>query len=64
MDVYEGQITAILGHNGAGKTTLFNMLTGMTAPTKGSAYLYGYDLRYGHINHIRRIINLSQNTTI
>ena len=29
-----------------GKTTLFNMLTGMTSPTKGSAYLYGYDLRY------------------
>lgn len=45
LDIYEGQITAILGHNGAGKTTLFNMLTGMTSPTKGSAYLYGYDLR-------------------
>ena len=46
LDVYEGQITAILGHNGAGKTTLFNMLTGMTTPTSGSAFLYGYDLRY------------------
>lgn len=44
LDVYEGQITAILGHNGAGKTTLFNMLTGMTAPSAGSASLYGYDL--------------------
>lgn len=44
MDVYEGQITAILGHNGAGKTTLFNMLTGMTEPTKGSAFVYGHDI--------------------
>lgn len=35
-----------MGHNGAGKTTLFNMLTGMTTPTRGSAFLYGYDLRY------------------
>ena len=28
LDIYEGQITALLGHNGAGKTTLFNILTG------------------------------------
>ena len=28
MDLYEGQITALLGHNGAGKTTLMSILTG------------------------------------
>ena len=28
LDIYEGQITALLGHNGAGKTTLCNILTG------------------------------------
>lgn len=50
--MYEGQITAILGHNGAGKTTLFNMLTGMTSPTKGSAFLYGYDLRCDAVGDI------------
>ena len=56
LDVYEGQITAILGHNGAGKTTLFNMLTGMTAPTSGSAYLYGYDLcDSNQLHEIRRM---------
>ena len=42
--IYEGQITAILGHNGAGKTTLFNMLTGMTAPTHGRASIFGLDV--------------------
>ena len=28
LDMYEGQITALLGHNGAGKTTTMFMLTG------------------------------------
>ncbi|WAR12284.1 ABCA6-like protein [Mya arenaria] len=37
LNMYEGQITAILGHNGAGKTTLMNILTGMTSATSGSA---------------------------
>lgn len=28
IDIYEGNITALLGHNGAGKTTTMSMLTG------------------------------------
>lgn len=28
VDIYEGQITALLGHNGAGKTTTMSILTG------------------------------------
>ena len=31
LDMYEGQITALLGHNGAGKTTTMFMLTGMSS---------------------------------
>jgi ATP-binding cassette, subfamily A (ABC1), member 5 len=45
LTIYEGQITAILGHNGAGKSTLFNILTGLTGPTSGTAYIFGYDIR-------------------
>ncbi|KAK7082388.1 ATP-binding cassette sub- A member 5, partial [Halocaridina rubra] len=45
LDIYESQITAILGHNGAGKSTLFNILTGMTAPTYGTASVFGLDIR-------------------
>ncbi|XP_023723147.1 ATP-binding cassette sub-family A member 5 isoform X3 [Cryptotermes secundus] len=45
LAIYEGQITAILGHNGAGKTTLFNILTGLTAPSAGTAFIFGYDVR-------------------
>ena len=29
LNIYEGQITALLGHNGAGKTTTMSILTGM-----------------------------------
>lgn len=28
MNMFEGQITVLLGHNGAGKTTTLSMLTG------------------------------------
>lgn len=45
LKIYEGQITAILGHNGAGKSTLFNILTGLTTATSGTAYIYGKDVR-------------------
>ncbi|EDV27708.1 uncharacterized protein TRIADDRAFT_53677 [Trichoplax adhaerens] len=44
FDVYEGQITALLGHNGAGKTTLIATLTGLLPTTRGTAYIYNYDI--------------------
>uniref|UniRef100_A0A8C8X2B6 ABC transporter domain-containing protein n=1 Tax=Panthera leo TaxID=9689 RepID=A0A8C8X2B6_PANLE len=40
LDIYEGQITAILGHNGAGKSSLLNILTGSSVPTEGSVTIY------------------------
>ena len=46
LDIYENQITAILGRNGAGKSTLFNILTGLMSPTSGSATVFGLDTRY------------------
>ncbi|XP_076007941.1 cholesterol transporter ABCA5 [Genypterus blacodes] len=41
FDIYEGQITALLGHSGAGKSTLMNILCGICTPTTGSATIYG-----------------------
>uniref|UniRef100_A0A8C9VWP8 ATP binding cassette subfamily A member 5 n=1 Tax=Scleropages formosus TaxID=113540 RepID=A0A8C9VWP8_SCLFO len=41
FDIYEGQITALLGHSGAGKSTLLNILCGICPPTDGSATIYG-----------------------
>lgn len=46
MNMYSGQITALLGHNGAGKTTTISMLTGMLAPNSGYATIGGKDIRY------------------
>ncbi|XP_054026316.1 ATP-binding cassette sub-family A member 10-like [Dryobates pubescens] len=40
LTIYEGQITALLGHSGAGKTTLLNVLSGHTLPSEGSATIY------------------------
>ncbi|XP_058140610.1 ABC-type organic anion transporter ABCA8 isoform X2 [Dasypus novemcinctus] len=44
FDLYEGQITAILGHSGAGKSTLLNILSGLSVPTKGSVTIYNNKL--------------------
>lgn len=41
FDIYEGQITALLGHSGAGKSTLMNILCGICTPSGGSATIYG-----------------------
>lgn len=45
LNMYDDQITVLLGHNGAGKSTTMAMLTGMLRPTAGSALVGGHDVR-------------------
>lgn len=45
LNMYEDQITVLLGHNGAGKSTTMSMLTGLYQPTSGTAYIKGNDIR-------------------
>lgn len=45
INMFEDEITVLLGHNGAGKTTTIAMLTGMFPPTSGTAILNGSDIR-------------------
>jgi branched-chain amino acid transport system ATP-binding protein len=39
-----GQITGLIGPNGAGKTSLFDVVTGLTHPTRGRVILHGRDV--------------------
>ncbi|CAI5452156.1 unnamed protein product [Caenorhabditis angaria] len=45
MNIYPSQCTVLLGHNGAGKSTTFSMLTGVAAPSSGTAIVNDYDIR-------------------
>ncbi|XP_060242463.1 ATP-binding cassette sub-family A member 6 isoform X2 [Meriones unguiculatus] len=44
LDIYESQITAILGHSGAGKSSLLNILNGLYVPTAGLVTVYNKNL--------------------
>mmetsp|Transcript_331 Transcript_331/g.689 ORF Transcript_331/g.689 Transcript_331/m.689 type:complete len:1928 (+) Transcript_331:176-5959(+) len=44
LQMFNNQITCLLGHNGAGKTTTIAMLTGLIDPTSGSASVNGHDV--------------------
>ncbi|CAF0870807.1 unnamed protein product [Adineta steineri] len=44
MNIYRGQLTALLGHNGAGKSTTISMITGLIPPTSGQIIVNGYDI--------------------
>jgi ABC-type multidrug transport system ATPase subunit len=41
LGIPQGECFGLLGHNGAGKTSLIGMLTGVTTPTSGDAYIRG-----------------------
>ena len=39
LDIYRGEILALLGENGSGKTTLMNMLSGIYFPDEGEIFI-------------------------
>ncbi|KAJ1561000.1 hypothetical protein HK405_005234, partial [Cladochytrium tenue] len=53
----KGIVLGLLGPNGAGKTTLISMLTGLYAPSAGTARLSGFDIRT-EIKEVYRVIGI------
>lgn len=62
LSVRQGEIFALLGVNGAGKTTTVRMLSGLTAPTAGEAFLMGKSIRTEGAE-IKKIIGVSPQET-
>ena len=44
LNIYEGQISVLLGHNGAGKSTTISMITGLCEPTNGNILINDNDI--------------------
>ncbi|MBH0239497.1 sugar ABC transporter ATP-binding protein [Methylobrevis albus] len=46
LDLYPGQVTALIGENGAGKSTIVKVLTGIYQPEEGSIEIDGTPIRF------------------
>ena len=62
MEVKQGELYALLGINGAGKTTTIKMLSCLTMPTSGEAYLNEKNV-IKNVNDVKRIIGVSPQET-
>lgn len=46
LDIYPGEVFALVGENGAGKSTLMNVLYGLNRPTRGELYVKGKRVKH------------------
>jgi putrescine transport system ATP-binding protein len=56
LDIYKGELFALLGGSGCGKTTLLRMLAGFETPTSGTIHIDGQDM--GDIPPYDRPVNM------
>lgn len=57
LRIEQGEIFGLLGPNGAGKTTTLRMLTMLTRPSGGEAFIAGYEVQR-EIDRVRRTIGV------
>lgn len=62
LTVEQGEIFALLGQNGAGKSTTIRMLSCLTTPTSGDAFVFGHSVVSDERN-VKKMINVSPQET-
>ena len=62
LSIRQGELFALLGVNGAGKTTTIKMLSCLTSPTSGEAFLDGKSI-VSQPGEVKRIIGVSPQET-
>ncbi|MDF2512230.1 MAG: transporter ATP-binding protein [Herbinix sp.] len=62
LQIKEGELFSLLGVNGAGKTTTIRILSGLSKPSDGDAFVYGNSVIH-KLAEVKRLINLSPQET-
>ena len=62
FEISKGELFSLLGVNGAGKTTTIKMLTCLTQPSNGNAYIFGHSI-INDSNQIKGLIGVSPQET-
>ena len=62
LTVHQGELYALLGVNGAGKSTTIKMLSCLTQPTSGDAYVMGHSV-VKEADQVKAIMNVSPQET-
>ena len=62
LEIHQGELFSLLGVNGAGKTTTIKMLTCITKPTDGDAFVEGYSVAK-QSEQVKRLIGVSPQET-
>ena len=62
LEVKQGELFSLLGINGAGKTTTIKMLSCLTMPTSGDAYLNGKSI-VKEVSEVKKMIGVSPQET-
>jgi len=62
LEIQQGEVFSLLGVNGAGKTTTIKMLTCLTKPSGGEAFVGGYSVR-NQPEQVKQLIGVSPQET-